>query len=161
MVTPRAASATDENVARKRAAPRGTALSGSEAAEQSALRELEAAASLGAAVLLALDHAAVAGHEAGGLDRRAQRRPVPRQRLADAVLDRAGLARKTTAGNGADHVVLAFAPGDLERLVDDQPKRRTGEEHFLVAAVDGDLAGPGLEPHAGNRVLAAAGRIGA
>src|SRR5690606_24217216 len=119
------------------------------------------AASLGAAVLLALDHAAVAGQEAGGLDRRAQRRLVLRQRLADAVLDRAGLARKTTAGNGADHVVLAFAPGDLERLVDDQPKRRTGEEHFLVAAVDGDLAGPGLEPHAGNRVLAAAGRIGA
>ena len=39
-----------------------------------ALRELEALAGLGAAVLLALDDAAVAGQEAGGLDRAAQRR---------------------------------------------------------------------------------------
>src|SRR3546814_2111176 len=31
----------------------------------------------------------------------------------------------------------------------------------LVAAVDDDLAGAGLQPHAGDRVLAAAGRIGA
>ena len=39
----------------------------------SALRELEAAARLALAVLLALDDAAVAGQEAGGLQRRAQR----------------------------------------------------------------------------------------
>src|SRR5690606_39548154 len=37
----------------------------------------------------------------------------------------------------------------------------TGEEHFLVATVDGDLAGARLEPHAGDGVLAAAGRVGA
>src|SRR6188508_2496502 len=41
--------------------------------KRSALRELEAAAGLGAAVLLAFDHAAVASEEAGGLDRAAQR----------------------------------------------------------------------------------------
>src|SRR3546814_11523656 len=59
-----------------------------------ALRELEAAARLGLAVLLALDRAAVAGKEARRLDRCAQRRLVAGQCLADAVLDRAGLARK-------------------------------------------------------------------
>src|SRR6478609_5431303 len=130
-------------------------------ADESALRELEALARLGAAVLLALDHAAVAGQEAGGLDRGAQRRLELRQRLADAVLDRTGLAREAAAGDGAHDVVLAYAIGDPERLVDDQAQRRTREEHFLVAAVDGDLAGAGLEPDAGDRVLAAAGGVGA
>jgi hypothetical protein len=33
------------------------------------------------------------------------------------VLDRAGLARKAAAGDGADDVVLADAVGDRERLV--------------------------------------------
>src|SRR3546814_6033521 len=56
-------------------------------------RELEAAAGLGLAVFLALDDAAVAGEEAGALDGGTQRRLVAGQRLADAVLDRAGLAR--------------------------------------------------------------------
>src|SRR5688572_31115989 len=81
-------------------------------ADESALRELEAAAGLGAAVLLALDHAAVTGQEAGRLDRAAQRGLELGQRLADAVLDRAGLAREAAARDGADHVVLAFTLGD-------------------------------------------------
>jgi hypothetical protein len=34
------------------------------------------------------------------------------------VLDRAGLAREPAARNGADHVVLALALGDRERLVE-------------------------------------------
>src|SRR6187402_1750250 len=139
----------------------GPPFPGSEVSERLALRELEALAGLGAAVLLALDHAAVAGQEPGGLDRRAQHGLELRQRLADAVLDRTGLARKAAAGDGADNVVLADAIGDPERLVDDQAQRRTGEEHFLVAAVDGDLAGAGLEPDAGDRILAAAGGVGA
>ena len=53
------------------------------------------------------------------------------------------------------------ALGDVERLVDHQAQRRTGEIDFLVAAVDGDLAGAGLQPDAGDRVLAAAGGVGA
>src|SRR5690606_13272908 len=126
-----------------------------------ALRELEAAAGLGAAVLLALDHAAIAGEEAGGLHGAAQFRLELAQGLADAVLDRAGLTRKPAALDGGDGVVLALAVGDLERLVDDQTQRRTGEVDFLLAAVDGDLAGAGLEPDAGDRILAAAGGIGA
>src|SRR3546814_14122985 len=50
-----------------------------------ALRELEAAAGLGLAVFLTLDGAAVAGQEAGRLDRAAQRRFKAGQRLCDAV----------------------------------------------------------------------------
>jgi hypothetical protein len=77
------------------------------------------------------------------------------------VLDRAGLARKAAALDGGDDVVLAFATGNLERLVDDETQRRAREIDFLVAAIDGDLAAAGLDPDAGDRVLAATGGIGA
>ncbi len=74
---------------------------------RSALRELEAAASLGPAVLLALDHAAVAGQEAALLQRAAQLRLIIGERAGDAVAQRAGLAGEAAAGDGADHVILA------------------------------------------------------
>src|SRR5687768_9450317 len=98
-----------------------------------AFRELEAPARLGAAVLLALDDAAVAGQEAGPLDRRAQRRLVTRQCLGDAVQHRSGLARQSAALDGGDDVILAGAVGQAERLVDDQAQRRTGEIDLLIA----------------------------
>src|SRR6188474_2375038 len=78
---------------------------------RSALRELEAPAGLGLAVLLAPDGAAVAGQEAFGLDRAAQRRLIFGECLGDAVLDRAGLAREAAALDGGDHVILTFALG--------------------------------------------------
>src|SRR5580698_771674 len=56
------------------------------------LRELEAASRLRAAVLLALDHAAVAGEEAVRLQRDAQRRLILGEGLGDAVAHGAGLA---------------------------------------------------------------------
>ena len=77
------------------------------------------------------------------------------------MLDRPGLARQPAALDGSDHVVLALAAGDLERLVDDQAQRRPREVDFLLATVDHDLAAAGLEPHACDRVLAAAGRVSA
>src|SRR4051794_14890542 len=125
-----------------------------------ALRELEAASCLGAAVLLALDDARVAGQEAGLLDERAQRGLVAGQRLSDAVLDRAGLAGEAAADDGRDHVILVAALGDIERLVDHEAQRRTREIGFLLATVDDDLARARLQPDARNGVLAAAGRIG-
>src|SRR5262245_54170219 len=82
---------------------------------RSALRELERPASLGAAVLLALDHAAVAGEEAAALEHRAQLRLVVGQRLRQAVAHRAGLAREAAAGHRADDVVLAVAVGRDQR----------------------------------------------
>src|SRR3546814_11411976 len=81
-------------------------------------RELEAAAGLGLAVFLALDDAAVAGEEAGALDGGTQRRLVAGQRLADAVLDRAGLAGEAAAADRRDAVILAAARGEVEQLVD-------------------------------------------
>ena len=77
------------------------------------------------------------------------------------MADRAGLAGKPAALDRRDDVILAAALGDVEHLVDDQPKRRPGEIDFLVAAVDDDLAGAGLQPDPGDRVLAAAGGVGA
>src|SRR3954463_11767569 len=126
-----------------------------------ALRELEAAAGLGAAVLLALDDARVAGQEAFALDRGAQLRLVAGERGRDAVADRAGLAGEAAALDGRDHVILALAVGDVEHLVDDQAQGRPGEIDRLVAPVDDDLAGAGLQPDAGDGVLAAAGGVGA
>src|SRR3569623_3251062 len=124
------------------------------------LAELEAAACFGAAVLLALDGAAVAGQETGALYLRAQDRLVLGQRLRNAVLARAGLARQPAALDGADDVVLALALGDAAHLADHAPQRRSREIHFLVAAIDRDLAAARLEPDARDRVLAATGRIG-
>src|SRR5688500_13022835 len=111
----------------KRAARCRTALPGDFAlavsASALALRELEASASLGPAVLLALDDARVAGEEPGLLDRGTERRLEAGQSRADAVADRSGLAGQAAAGDGGDDVILALAVGDVEHLVDDQPKR--------------------------------------
>src|SRR5690606_11624920 len=126
-----------------------------------ALRELEAPAGLLAAVLFALNHAAIAGHEASVLQRRTKRRLVISQRLRDAVTHSAGLARETRTGDGRDHVELAFALGDLERLVDHHAQNRAREVGVAGLAVDRDVALAGLHPNAGNRVLALAGRVGA
>ena len=71
------------------------------------------------------------------------------------------LARKTTTLDGGDNVILANAVGYVERLVDDEAQRRACEIDGLVAAIDHDLAGAGLQPDAGNRILAAAGCISA
>src|SRR5579883_3606918 len=89
---------------RKRAAPSGRA-----ASIRSCLTfgELEAAARLGLAVLLALDHTRVAGQEAAAFEHRAQVRLVPHQRLGQAVAHGAGLAGKPAAGDRADDIVLA------------------------------------------------------
>src|SRR5690606_38039362 len=69
-----------------------------------ALRERERAAGLGLAILLALDHTAVAGEEAAPLEHGAQIRFEVGQRLGDTVTHGAGLARQTAARHGADDV---------------------------------------------------------
>src|SRR6185369_13699093 len=126
-----------------------------------ALRELEAAASLGAAVLLALDGARVAGQEPGLLHDRAERRLITGQRLGNAVQDRTGLAREPAADDGGLDIILTRALGDAERLVDDEAERRTREVDLLLAAVDDDFPRARLQPDARDGVLAAAGRVSA
>jgi hypothetical protein len=81
--------------------------------------------------------------------------------LAEAVADRAGLAGEAAAVDVHHDVVLAVALGDLERLRQDHAEHGTGEVHLDGAVVDEDLAGARLDPHAGDRVLALAGGIGA
>src|SRR3982074_2912432 len=97
------------------------------------LRELERLARLGAAVLLALDHARVAGEKAALFQNAAQIRFEIGQRLRDAMTPRTRLARQTAAGNGADHVVLACAGCGDQRLLNHHPRNRTGEIDFDLA----------------------------
>src|SRR3954469_3479310 len=126
-----------------------------------ALGELEGPARLGLAVLLALDHAGIAGEKAALLEHSPQLRLEIGQRLGDAVTDGAGLAGQTTAGDRADHVILAGTCRHDERLLDHHAQHGTGEIDLDLARVDCDLAGAGLDPDAGGRVLALAGGIGA
>src|ERR1700759_4561706 len=69
-------------------------------AKQLALRELERPARLGAAVLLALDHARVAGQEAALLENAAQVRLEIGPRLRQAVTYGARLPRQAATGHG-------------------------------------------------------------
>ena len=61
----------------------------------------------------------------------------------------------------AHDVVLAEPVDDVERLADDHLQGRAGEVVAHDLAVDRELAGAGLEPDAGDGVLAAAGGVGA
>src|SRR5476649_2319756 len=126
-----------------------------------ALGELEAAASLGPAILLAFHRARVAGKEAARLQYRTQGGLVIDQGARNAVTHRAGLARKPAAIDGDDHVELAVAACRDQGLAQDHAQHRTGEIDGLVTAVDDDLAAARLDPDAGDRFLAAAGGIGA
>src|SRR3984957_16303828 len=121
-------------------------------AKQLALRELERFARLGAAVLLALDHAGVAREEAALFQNAAQVRLEGGQRLRDTMAHRAGLTRQAATRNGADHVVLARARSGNQGLLDHHAQHRTGEIDFDFTGVDGDLAGAGPDPGPGNRV---------
>src|ERR1044072_5440952 len=114
-----------------------------------ALRELERTTGLRLAVLLALDHAGVAGQEAALLEHGAQLRLEIGERLGDAVTNGTGLAGQTAAGDGADHVVLTGTRGHRERLLDHHAQHGTGEIDLDLTRVDGDLVGARLDPDAG------------
>ncbi len=76
------------------------------------------------------------------------------------MLDRAGLARQASPGHGGEHIELTFHVGHGKGLLQDHLQHRTREIGVDVLAVDHDLARPGLDPDAGDRVLALARRIG-
>src|SRR5690606_13976218 len=126
-----------------------------------ALGELEGAAGLSLAVLLALHHAAVTGQETALLEHGAQAGLVVGQRLGNAVAHRARLARKAAAGDRCDDVVLAVAVCRDDRLLEDHLQDGTREIGVVFLVVDRDLAGAWLDPDAGDGVLALAGGVGA
>src|SRR5690349_12480292 len=105
-----------------------------------ALGELEPTARTRLAVLLALDGAAVAGEEAGLLQRRAELGVQVAERAGDAVADRAGLAGEATADHVHGDVDLAELLHDLERLPNDHLRGLAPEVLVVLAAVDDDLA---------------------
>src|SRR5262249_28086439 len=121
----------------------------------------EASSGFALAVFLALDRARIAGQKPALLQDAAELRLVAGERNGDAVTHSPGLAREPTAADGADDVVLAFALRGDQRLLQDHLQHRTREISGVVLAVDGDLPGSALHPHAGNGVLALAGGIGA
>ena len=127
----------------------------------SALRELEAATSLAAAILFALDDAGIAGQETVVLQGRAQGGLEQRQRLGNTVAHRTSLTGEAAALDRADDIVLVHAFGNLEGLGQDQAPGRTREVFFHALAVDDHAAGAGLDPDTGHGVLAFAGGIGA
>src|SRR5690606_284979 len=92
-----------------------------------ALGELEGAAGLRAAVLLALHHASVAGEEAALLEHSAKLRFVEGERAGDAVAHGTGLAREAAAGDGGDDIVLAAAVRRFDGLLQDHLQNRPGE----------------------------------
>src|SRR5689334_13042035 len=126
-----------------------------------ALRELEATSRLGPTVLLALDGARVAGQEATLFEHATKLGLEAGERLRDTMANGACLPRQPAAAHGADDVELALAFGGDERLLQDHLKHGAREIGRVLLAVDSDLAGAGLHPNAGDRVLAFAGRIGA
>ena len=77
------------------------------------------------------------------------------------MLHGTGLSGQTTALDGRHDIELTFAVGDLERLLQDHLEHGTREIRVHVLAVDDNLAGTGLDPDAGDRILALAGGIAA
>ena len=112
-------------------------------------------------ILLALDHARVAGQEAFTLQDRTQIRLEVGERLRQPMAYGAGLARQATARNRDREVVLVDAPDDAERLLDDHAQHGSREINVEGTLVDGDLARAGLNPDTGHGILALAGRVGA
>src|SRR5215472_7638111 len=125
------------------------------------LRELEAAACLRTAVLLALDDARIARQEPALLQNGAQIRLERDQRFGDSMAQRTRLSRQTAAGDLADDVVLTVARGGDKRLAKDHAQHGTREVDGLFLAVDVDATGARLDPDARDRVLALARGIGA
>src|SRR6185437_7192877 len=72
-----------------------------------------------------------------------------------------GLSGQTAAGDCGDNVVLTRTGRSDEWLLNHHAKHRAGKVNFDFARVDENLAGAWLDPDAGDRILALAGRIGA
>ena len=75
------------------------------------------------------------------------------------MADGAGLAGNAAARNRAHNVELAEGVCKVERLTDNQLEGLKAEIVVDVTAVDGDRAGAGVEPDAGNGLFPSAGTV--
>src|SRR5579871_3331815 len=112
------------------------------------------------AVLLALDHARVAGEESALLQHRAKADFVKRQRLRDSVAHGTGLPRKTSARYRARNIELSVAVCGNQWLTYDHSQHRPREIDGFFLAIHLDATAAWLDPDASDRILALAGRIG-
>src|SRR6266540_512682 len=126
----------------------------------SALGVLRSLAGLLEAVLLALDHAGVAGEETALLQLGPQLDVELDQGPGDAVAQRAGLPGDTAAVEAGDDVVALQRVGDPQRLGDDAAVGRVGEVVLERATVQLERAGPLDQTYPCHRLLAAAGATG-
>src|SRR5436305_382078 len=124
-----------------------------------ALGELEPLPRARTPILLALHRPRIAREEARLLQRRAEVCVQLRQRPRDAVPYRARLAGESSAADVDDDVDLAELLDHLERLLQDHLAGLAAEVVVEGALVDGELARAGLEAHARDRFLAAAGCV--
>src|SRR6476619_3347087 len=139
--------------------PKRRPISAGDPTGRSALAVLGSLAGLLEAGLLALDDAGVTREQPGLLQRRAVGLHVDRvERTGHAQAQRAGLAGDAAAVDAGDDVEAAHQVGVHEGLVDDLLVQLVREVVVERAAVDGPLAGARDEAHAGDGLLAAAGR---
>ena len=123
------------------------------------LGELRSATSGLETVLLSLLHTRVAGQEAGGLQSGTVVHIGGQQSAGNTVTDSAGLAGDTAACNVGDDVELTGSTGNAEGLVDDELQSLETEVIIDGTAVDGDLAGAGINADASDGLLSAAGAV--
>jgi hypothetical protein len=143
--------------AKARSAGAIRALADARGAAGSALRELEAAAGAGLAVLLAFLDARVAGQQAARLQDAAEFRLAADEGAGDAVAQGEGLSDLAAAADGGDDVELVGHAGDGQRLNDVVAHHIAHEVAVEGAAVDLDLAGAGPEADGGGGFLAPSG----
>src|SRR5262249_41890619 len=117
-------------------APTTATRMGSGVGTTSALRVLRPLTGLVTAVLLALDLAWVGGDEARALQGRAELRVREQEGARDAVANRRRLRGDAAAADAHRRVVLASRLGDVERLVDDHPRRLAAEVVVGGSGVD-------------------------
>ena len=123
------------------------------------LGELGRATSGFETVLLSFLHTRVSREETGLLEKRAVGVVGEEKRTGNAVTDRAGLTGDAAAFDVGDDVIFANSVGNAERLVDNELEGFQAEIIVDVTAVDGDLAGTGIQTNAGDGALSSAGTV--
>ena len=111
------------------------------------------------AVFLSFLHSGVSGKETCLLEGGTESLVVLKKSTSDAVADSACLAGDSAAADAANDVKLIGGAGKSERLTDDELESLKAEIIVYISAIDGDLAGAGINADSGNGALSAAGAV--